>query len=77
MGVSASTGDLTDNHDIHSIVVRGEQGATPALVPRDVAESWRKHTAIQGCGVRVCVCVCVCALVEPGCGYAHTRVRGA
>lgn len=36
LGFTASTGDLSDNHDIFSVNVRGEAGASKADVPEEV-----------------------------------------
>lgn len=40
LGFSASTGDLTDYHEIVSVKVRAEQGSHPDQVPPEVARLW-------------------------------------
>ena len=40
VGLSASTGDLSDNHDLLSLLVYGEEGAAERDVADDVRAGW-------------------------------------
>ena len=43
MGVSGSTGDLSDAHDVISLTVRHQKGATAAQVPQEVYEAQNRE----------------------------------